>query len=275
MSIQYHIKPFVELKPIELCVILRAFVTSFFILFFSISVLAKPDTTIQNIQIYFTIKPENIPKNWVNAINAGNSRLVSLSDHKKSPVLGVLNEFIHIYPIQLTQTNLKSIYILDTIISNDQMVGGKANHLHEHIICMYRDSTPEYTRKKLLNTLHHEFSHIIQNKYYKDFPFKVWHKHTKKKYGRGGDTAIKKGKTSKVFDEALCSKGFLYEYALASNREDFASFAENLFLNNQEFWTLVDKYPLIKAKKDLTIQFYHSLDPIFTEEYFKNLPVIS
>ncbi len=276
MSIQYHIKPFVELKPIEICVILRAFLTSFLILFLSISVFANPDTTIQNVEIHFTIADQNIPKNWVNCIEAGQCKLVSLSEHRKEQVLKTIQVFLHdYYSLFFLTQQLKRIYVLDTLLDRGILIGGKANYEFQYILSMYRDSTPEYNHRKLLNTLHHEFSHNLRNKNWDQFPHKDWKKFNLKKYGKGGHHAIKKGSSSQLFDTLLCKVGFLHEYGSSSADEDFASFAENLFLNRQEFWKLVDQYPLIKAKKDLTIQFYHSLDPKFTEEYFKNLPVIS
>lgn len=253
----------------------KLFLTLFFFLTGFRIACANPDTTIQNVEIHFTITDNNIPKNWVNCIQAGQCKMVSLSEHRKEHVVKTIQVFLHdYYPLSFLTEQLKRIYVLDTLLDRGILIGGKANYEFQYILSMYRDSTPEYCHRKLLLTLHHEFSHNLQNKHWEQFPHKQWKKSSLKKYGKGGHQAIKKGSSSQVFDTLLCAVGFLHEYAKSSANEDFASFAENLFLNNQEFWKLVEKYPLIKAKKDLAIQFYQSLDPIFTEDYFKHLPVI-
>jgi hypothetical protein len=253
------------------------FAASFLWIFFlgiPLHVYSQKDSIISNISINFRAEGDKTPTDWKRCLKKKKCRLVALKKEKQFYSFSTLSAFINnYYPKEFLTTYLQDIYVLDTIIQEGAYIGGKANYLEKYVIVVLRDSS-KLRLNQMLNTLHHELSHNIMNSHRDVFPIKEWEQLNKLDYGKGGLNTIKKNILYSEYDSNYCKQGFINLYASSSEGEDFASFAENLFLNHQEFWKLVDTYPLIAQKKDLTIAFYHSLNTIFTEEYFKNLPII-
>jgi len=88
-------------------------------------------------------------------------------------------------------------------------------------------------------------------------------------YLGSGVQAIKEGKDSLELNPELHKIGFLNEYAQSTFVNDFNSFAIYLFMGDKQFWQVYDIYPIIKAKTDLVLDFYHNLNPGFTYDYFR------
>lgn len=76
-------------------------------------------------------------------------------------------------------------------------------------------------------------------------------------------------KYDKWSNEKRWENGFLAPYAISSLHEDFAVTAESLFSGYS--WDIIDEYPQLREKVNLVLDFYHSIDPIFTEEYFREI----
>jgi hypothetical protein len=53
---------------------------------------------------------------------------------------------------------------------------------------------------------------------------------------------------------------------------DFSEIAAELFLNRDEFWDWVVKYPKVQAKVTIAIDLYRTMSDEFSEEYFRALP---
>lgn len=49
------------------------------------------------------------------------------------------------------------------------------------------------------------------------------------------------------------------------------AFTHKILFNDGTFWEICDKYPKIKEKTDLAIDFYNKLKPLFTKEYFRKI----
>ena len=86
-----------------------------------------------------------------------------------------------------------------------------------------------------------------------------------------GIGAIQKNQSSQDIDTVLCSKGILTQYALSAMENDINTIAQNLFCPDRNFWKTVDKYPRVKAKVLLLINFYNKFSPAYTERYFRKL----
>ena len=52
------------------------------------------------------------------------------------------------------------------------------------------------------------------------------------------------------------------------------TFAENLFVNNGDFFEIVESYETLSLKLGLILDFYNSINPIFTLEYFKEISLM-
>lgn len=129
-----------------------------------------------------------------------------------------------------------------------------------------------YTDMYLSDAFHHEFSSILLRKFPSFLNQKDWSATLPKdfKYSSGGVNAIAEGTASTSLDEALAAKGFLSQYSMSAQEEDFNMIAENLFTGGKEFWAVVDKHPKAAAKVKLVINFYNKLDKTFTEKAFRS-----
>ena len=81
--------------------------------------------------------------------------------------------------------------------------------------------------------------------------------------------AIQNHQSSQEIDTALFRKGILTQYALPAMENDLNTLAQNLFCLRQGFWNAVDKYPRLKVKVALLINFYSKFSPAFRESFFK------
>ncbi len=73
--------------------------------------------------------------------------------------------------------------------------------------------------------------------------------------------------TSIVGTEADYEKGFMDTYGETSVENDFNEYAGMIFTYPQKFKKIMDKYPRVRGKFLVWLEFYHNIDPIFTEEY--------
>lgn len=89
-------------------------------------------------------------------------------------------------------------------------------------------------------------------------------------YVGSGCQAIHEGKHSHSWQTHYHERGFLYQYTQASMACDFISIARELFRDNARFWRVIEEHPRLRAKTDLVIDFFHSLDPIYDEDFFRN-----
>lgn len=77
------------------------------------------------------------------------------------------------------------------------------------------------------------------------------------------------------FDSALYSEGFIYSYALTNKWEDFASFAENIFIYQPAFWNAIRDNKRLWNKFEIICSYYQALDPMLNRQYFLDLNKIT
>jgi hypothetical protein len=64
--------------------------------------------------------------------------------------------------------------------------------------------------------------------------------------------------------------GFLNAYSQISFEDDFNEFSRIIFTQPEKFKKIMNQYPQIRSKFMIWLEFYHKIDPIFTEEYLLN-----
>ena len=107
--------------------------------------------------------------------------------------------------------------------------------------------------------MHSEFSSILFHNY--NFPKAKWAALNPKSFkyvGRGPDMLEEKNLYGQ--NDLLLRQGFLVKYSQASMEEDFNMIVRWLFIKPKELEIVANKYPIIKAKRDLVIKFYESID---------------
>jgi len=230
----------------------------------------KTDTTIRGVAIHFDYTPQIFPKSWLTAeINAHG---VEISPRETDRCVAAMTKAVKKYPEQVLVASLKAVYFLKSMEMFDVGFGGTNSRTAVYIT----DDGEQYgyTDSYIEQTFHHEFSSIL----FRNFPGKLDTAAWKAAIIAGFDYndpyegvgAIRKNESSQQLDSALSAKGFLTQYALSGIENDINTIAQNLFRPDGKFWGFVKYYPRIQKKVSLLISFYHKIDPVFTEAYFKS-----
>lgn len=182
-------------------------------------------------------------------------------------VVNCLTEVLNKYPQSLLNENLKKITLFGKMKKKKVDLSGLYVSKYKFYLTM-PEFDPVYKRifEKLF---HHEFSHCLFENYKKNINKKEWKKFCLKKYHGKIWEMIRTNSNMREFSPDLYSTGFLNLYATINMKEDFASFAENMFLKDAVFWKAVSENNLLHQKLILTIGFYKKLNPNFDEKYFE------
>lgn len=229
-----------------------------------------PDTTIKGVYIGFTYTPAIFPASWrVSPINAYGENILSEEIQRtRSVAIKALNK----YPVALLR-NIKAVYFLKQMRFFDVFYGG--TNSHDMLYLVNNGISQGYNDIYLEQTFHHEFSSILFRNFPSLFDTTTWKNanHPGFTYNdpENGVGAIRNSLSSQQLDSLLCSKGVLTQYGGSSIENDVNTFAQNLFVPEKNFWLYADRYPRIKKKTGLLIIFYNKINPLFTEQYFRNL----
>ncbi|MCS7078338.1 MAG: hypothetical protein NZ455_16620 [Bacteroidia bacterium] len=191
-----------------------------------------------------------------------------IEEREKNRFVPIILKAMRKYPAAVLKKNLKRIYLVGYLSFYGVKFGGTNSN-----DCLYlcnEGSHRGYTDFYLEQIFHHEFSSILLRNYPQYFQKEEWIKYTKHEFQEGatGVDAIKNGTNKTEFDEELCHKGILYQYALSTLENDFNSYAENIFCPTKEFWKVVEQYPNVRQKLYLIIDFYHEINKEFDMNYF-------
>jgi hypothetical protein len=222
------------------------------------------------IRVFFATESDMFPRKWYSGkIRA---KAVSLDSTQYNRIREILREAMKKYPDTILSGNLEKVYALNSLEFYGIPYGGTSSTCKKTVFIT--DNSEFRENDGFIESIfHHEFSSLLFRIYRKNFSRREWDRNNPHgfSYGNGGREAIREGKSSMVLDSAMNREGFLNEYSRSSREEDFNVFAQNLFNGGKLFWEAVDKYPVIRQKANLVIAFYHRLDPVFTEGYFRGI----
>ncbi len=128
-------------------------------------------------------------------------------------------------------------------------------------------------KNEVEKTFHHELSSLLLKSHADKFDKASWLAANPPgfRYEGGSAAAVSSGENGLDFEAERHQMGFLSDYSTSSLEDDFNMYAENLFAGGDDFWRVADTYPEVKAKTDLIVDFYQTIDPRYTESYFRNL----
>jgi len=232
----------------------------------------KPVSFYDNIdeKIRFNVEDGMFPDFWYKA--PYNAKAESLNPSEIERSKNILIKVLKKYPEDVLAKNLSKIYVLNYLGFYGVEAGGT-----DSLDSVYLENKGEnngFDSVWIEKIFHAEFSSILLVNYNSLFNKQAWININPNDFKYVSDTGIEaviNGKDSSTFDPKLNEIGFLYEYAQSSLENDFNSFAKNIFVNDTYFWEAIDKYPKIKAKNDLVIDFYNKINPKFTLAYFKQI----
>jgi len=212
-----------------------------------------------------TIFPESWRSGRINA------KAKLLKDREVDRSKGILNYAMKKYPKHVLAANIDSIYVLHSLEYSG--IGASGTNSRDRIYIANRGSREGFTDCWLEGTFHEEFSSILLRNFPQYLNKDTWEaiNDVAFKYGSSGVQAVRQGKARTRFDATLHPKGFLYEYAKSTLENDFNTIAEQSFLGDSRFWSVVSKYQRIRKKTDLVVEFYHKIDPSFNRSFFESL----
>jgi hypothetical protein len=201
----------------------------------------------------------NFPESWLK--DPVNGKFEKLSDKQSfSDSLEVTEKSLVKYPEKLLKKDLDKIYFSKSLNFNGAAFGGT------------NDNRNVYMAYLIEGSFHHEFSSILLRNYPNKFDKAAWEKIGTLPYNDvNGFEAIKEGRAGTDMDENFMQKGYLDQYSTSTMENDLNQFAKAILSGDKKFWEAVDKFPKIKQKFDLFVDFYQKVDPTFTKEYFKSL----
>lgn len=172
-----------------------------------------------------------------------------------------LQNAFNMYPAWLLQQELENIYIVGSLQFNRQFFTG-TNSTNDVYIATTGNTDIE-------KTFHHELSSILLRQHGHEQLEMQWRRLSPALRGGSSAAAVKQGLYATGFDSVLCAQGYLSPYSLSNWENDFNMYAENIFAGGKAFWQWVDRYPLVKQKAQLVINFYHSIWGGYTETFFR------
>jgi len=208
------------------------------------------------IQVYYNYNSSSFfPKKWQKPPISAQGQKLSLS--KVERILPIIEKFLSAYPKQTIKRNLQKIYLLSELNFYGKSFG--ATNSREAIYITSGEFKLGYSDIYLLGRMHSEFSSILMRNY--NFPEKAWNKlnPTNFKYGGSGVEMLGQKKLYGQTPELL-SKGFVVRYAQSSIENDFNMISDWMFTRRQRLLKLGVKYPRIKSKIGLALEFYNSVD---------------
>lgn len=178
-------------------------------------------------------------------------------------IISILKKAYRKYPTQLLKENVDNVYIYKQF-DEGRATMGKYIGKHGFFYAVPFLENGNVDSLDFERLIHHELSHRIHIFNYKHFDFKSWKNCNLLKY-----RTIKS--FNRNFNPDLYKKGFLYKYAILNKWEDFASFAENIFIYQPEFWDALANHSLLRKKFEIICSFYEALDSNLNEAYFLGL----
>ena len=225
----------------------------------------KPITSKYGIKIVYEINADFAPIR-----NGGAREQFSRIGQVDSRVLAIypaiLKKAFEKYPVQVIKKNLYAIYFAKKMEVGGLEYGGTYDSFRR-IIYLVNDG--QQTNDRSVATIHHEFSSILLDRY--GFFLNPWFGQNPKgfKYRceiyNNWEGAY--NGTSLVGTTADYEKGFLNSYSKTDFENDFNEYSRNIFTYPQKFKQIMNQYPRVRGKFLVFLEFYHKIDPIFTEEY--------
>jgi len=230
------------------------------------------DTVINGIAVKFHYDVTIFPSSWQTApINAKGEEIgPSEIQRTKKIMVAALRK----YPGQTLQRNLNGgVYWLKSMKFFDVGYGG--TNSSDALYLTDNGEILGYTDSYMEQTFHHEFSSILMRNFPALLDTVAWKNANAKGFDyndpENGVGAIRNNQSSQELDTAICRKGMLTQYGMSSLENDANTFAQNLFCPAKNFWFIADRYPMIHKKAILLVEFYHRLNTVFTEDYFRKL----
>ena len=237
----------------------------------------EPITSMYGIKIIYKIGEDFLsPVESIAPLTGPNKNSkVTPIDHRvlaKYPPL--LQKAFKKYPDNVIKENLDAIYFAKEINEGGFKYGGSYD-LFRKIVYLANDGVQDNDYS--MDAFHHEFSSLLLKQH--SFLLNPWIEQNPRNfsylYEKYGNFKNLQRYMKMEIDgtEEDYKKGFMSTYAQTNFENDFNEYARLVFNHPRKFKKIMNQYPRVRGKFLVFLEFYHKIDPIFTEEYLlgKNL----
>jgi hypothetical protein len=180
------------------------------------------------------------------------------------PVL--LQKAFNKYPIEVVKKYLNAIYFANDIDADGRKAAGTYDPFRR-IIYLVDNGTQN--DDLAMSTIHHELSSLFLKRH--SFFINSWEDHNPRGFKYLDDIyddwkTIKKIRNT-ISDHDCYEKGIVANYGLTNFENDFNEYSEMIFTYPNKFKKIMEKYPRVRGKFKVWLEFYQRIDPIFTEKY--------
>jgi hypothetical protein len=231
----------------------------------------EKDTLIKGVNASFNYNRDIFPSEWQKApINAQAGEIATTEITRCKQITA---KALSKYAPELLRQNLRAVYWLKKMSFYDVGYGG--TNSSDALYLTNNGISMGYTDNYLEQTFHHEFSSILLRNYAKLFDTAAWKEANARNFDyndpEDGVGAIRNNASSQDLDTLLFKRGMLTQYSLSSMENDANTFAQNIFCPSPGFWDIVDRFPRIRRKVTILINFYNQISPEFTEQAFRRM----
>jgi len=189
-------------------------------------------------------------------LSTGGYRGTRLGASRAKQAIAAVHASMRRYPQWILDQHLERVILVDTLTHNTGgVIGGRASG---RTIFLTANSA-------IHGAFHHELAHVLHQTYGERLSERQWHALNPAGFRYGSHAAG----SSRREDNFAAS--FVSAYAMTNVREDFAETADALFGKGYETTFNAVRDEPLKMKAGMLMDFYRSIDPVFTEEYFRNL----
>jgi hypothetical protein len=170
------------------------------------------------------------------------------------------------YPIYIIKKYLNAIHFAGEIDQGGLKYGGSYDPFRKIIYIVNNGWQNNELGERVF---HHEFSSLLLKHH--SFFVNPWTDNNPKDFKYFNEiydsyAAMKKARKA-IMDHACYKKGIVTNYGLTNFENDFNEYSAMIFTYPKKFKKIMEKYPRVRGKFKVWLDFYQKIDPVFTEEY--------
>jgi hypothetical protein len=176
----------------------------------------------------------------------------------------ILQKAIEKYPPNIIKKYLKAVYFAEEIDENGFKYGGSYDPFRKIV---YLTNNGRQTDDIAESFFHHEFSSLLLKSH--SFFLNPWTDHNPDGFVYLTEILTNSDDIRKASEDVkdYYKKGFVTNYGLTSFENDFNEYSAMIFTYPEKFKKIMREYPRVRGKFLVWLDFYHKIDPIFTEAY--------
>ncbi|MHC4933647.1 MAG: putative zinc-binding metallopeptidase [Planctomycetota bacterium] len=179
-----------------------------------------------------------------------------LDQREAASAMAAVQRSMRFYPQWILDQHLDEVVLVRTLThANGKAIGGLAAGRRIYLTA----------NAAARGAFHHELAHVLHHAYREHLDEAEWKTANPEAFRYGCESGVDATRRSED------RRAFVSSYAMTNIREDVAETASELFSDGYDSRFNGSRGEALEAKASLLIEFYRSIDPVFSEEYFKNL----